>query len=231
MPVSRHRRRRGRAATRGPGSSRSRSADNLSLTRPRRQKTNKFYLAAAVIIAVLVIGSFGLTSIPFGGGGGSAVRTGSANQFVLGVGEQQTIMPSRVHVADGVTVEYNTVPASSGEHYDTPVRCGFYREEIPDERIVHNLEHGNIVVSYNLDEEADQLEDVISGIGLANAWAVSRPYLDIPPGTVALAAWGVLDFMQGVDGDRIKRFFDNYSGTLGPEFEDGLTCIAAGRMP
>ena len=67
MPVSRHRRRRGgAAASRG-----SRSASDLSLTRPRRRKTNKLYLAAAVIIAVLVIGSFGLTTLPFGGGSGS----------------------------------------------------------------------------------------------------------------------------------------------------------------
>ena len=67
MPVSRQRRRRGRAASRGSG-----SADSLSLTRPRRKKTNKLYLIAAVTIAVLVIGSFGLTSIPFGSGGGGS---------------------------------------------------------------------------------------------------------------------------------------------------------------
>ena len=74
MPISRHRRRRGRGASRG-----SRSDDNLSLTGPRKTKTNKLYLAAAVVIAVLVIGSFGLTTIPFGSGGaggGSGAQIG-----------------------------------------------------------------------------------------------------------------------------------------------------------
>lgn len=226
MPASRNRRRRGGGASRG-----ARSAASLSLTRPRKKKTNKFYLAGAILIAVLVIGSFGLTTIPFGGGG--AHETGSADQFVPGIGAQQTIMPSREHVPDGVTVEYNTVPASSGEHYDTPVRCGFYQEAIPDERIVHNLEHGNIVVSYNFTDPAlvDRLEQTIGEIGAANAWGVTRPYDGIPIGTVALAAWGILDTMEGIDPDRIERFFDAYTGTMGPEFENGLNCITAGRMP
>lgn len=226
MPVSRHRRHRGRAAARG-----SRANDNLSLARPRRRKTNKIYLIATIIIAVLVIGSFGLSAIPFGGGG--ALGTGRADQFVPGIGEQQTIMPSREHVPDGVTVEYNTVPASSGEHYNTPVRCGFYQEAIPDGRIVHNLEHGNIVVSYNFTDPAlvDRLEQTIGEIGAANAWGVTRPYDGIPIGTVALAAWGILDTMEGIDPDRIERFFDAYTGTMGPEFENGLNCITAGRMP
>ena len=88
-----------------------------------------------------------------------------------------------------------------------------------DERIVHNLEHGNIVVSYNLatDGEVDQLRDALEGIGKNAIWGVTRSYDKIPCGTVALAAWGVRDTMQGVDEDRLKTFFDTYSGALGPE--------------
>jgi hypothetical protein len=222
MPISRHRRGRG-----------SRSADSLSLTRPRRTKTNKIYLVAAVVIAVLVIGSFGLTTIPFGGGGG--VRTGSSSEFVEGVGVRQELMPTgptglNNHVDEGQSVDYSTVPATSGDHWERWADCGFYAEGLPDERIVHNLEHGNIVVSYNLPnpEEVDQLKNIVSDVGLANVWGVTRFYPDIPAGTVALATWGVLDVMQVVDGDRIKTFFDTYAGRLGPE---EVTCIGAGRIP
>jgi hypothetical protein len=91
---------------------------------------------------------------------------------------------------------------------------------LPDEQIVHNLEHSNIVVSYNLstEEEVDQLLDALSGIGLSDVWGVTRSYDQIPVGTVALAAWGVLDTMEGVDDQRIKTFFETYAGSnIGPE--------------
>ena len=165
--------------------------------------------------------------------GGDNGSSGNANTYVEGIGIQQDLMPSRMHVGVGFSgqdVVYSTSPPTSGDHWDTPVRCGFYDRVVPDETIVHNLEHSNIVVSYNLDspDEVDQLRNAIEDIGLAKVWGVTRFYPEIPPGTVAVAAWGVLDTVQEVDGDRIKRFFDAYSGTLGPEVID---CVNSARMP
>ena len=208
MPESR--RRRGRAATRA-----ARSANTIQTG---RKKTNKWYLGASIIIAVLVIASFAFAS--FSGGGGHA-GTGDANEFVEGVGVEQDLT-SAVHLPEGQSIEYSTNPPTSGDHWN-PVgglpRCGFYEEGLPDELTTHNLEHGNIVVSYNLPTEADvqSLRDAVNSIGLANVWGITRSYPDIESGTVARAAWGVLDTMQGVDRDRITRFFESYSGALGPE--------------
>ena len=213
MPVSRHRRRRGRTASRG-----SRSADNLSLTRPRRKKTNKVYLVAAVVIAVLVIGSFGLTTIPFGGGG--TIRTGSSQEFVDGIGEPQDIVGSS-HIGNFGAVEYSSFPPTSGDHWPSTqtARCGFHEDGVRDERAVHNMEHSNIVVSYNLvtEGEVDQLRQALANIGLANIWGVTRSYDKIPEGQVALTSWGVIDTMDVIDPDRIDRFFEAYAGTIGPE--------------
>ena len=213
MPVSRHRRRRGRGASQG-----TRSADSLSLTRPRRQKTNKVYLIAAITIAVLVIGSFGLTSIPFGGGGG--VRVGSNEDYVPEVGVQQTVFAAN-HQDEGTTLNYPSFPPTSGEHWPPHVLrpCGFYEDGLRDEVIVHHLEHSNIVVSYNFSDQAqvDQLRQVVNGIGLANTWGITRFYDKIPEGQVAVAAWGVLDTMDGVDESRLRKFFE-YAGNLGSEF-------------
>jgi hypothetical protein len=168
---------------------------------------------------VLVIASFAFASFS-GGGGGSG--TGSANAHVDGVGVEQDLVPTANHLPEGQPVVYSTNPPTSGDHWDPPLglpRCGFYEEGLPDELTTHNLEHGNIVVSYNLPLESDvqALRSAINGIGLANVWGVTRFYPDISPGTVALAAWGELDTMRGVDRDRISRFFEAYSGSLGPE--------------
>ncbi len=214
MPVSR--RRRGRAATRAARSG------NLP-TSTKRKKTNKLYLAASVVIATLVIASFAFASFSGGGRGGGS---GSAQAYVEGVGVEQDIMSSSAHVDRETEVVYSTTPPTSGSHWqdsESPRTCGFYEESLDDRSIVHNLEHSNIVVSYNLPDESqvDQLKSAMDDIGLSRIWGVTRSYDKIPAGQVALAAWGVLDIMDGVDKDRIANFFETYSGSLGPEF---VTC-------
>ena len=197
---------------------------------PVRKRPNPWYIAAAITVAVLVIGGFiaeGLVGILPNNSG-----VGGSSEYVEGVGEQQEIMPTRSHVPEGVSVTYNTTPPTSGDHWDWWARCGFYPDGMPDERIVHNLEHGNIIVSYNLPDQAQvqQLRAFMDNFELAPAWAVTRYYDQIPPNTVALSAWGVLDTMQGVDETRIERFFREYAGTLGPEFPNGAPCTASGVM-
>ena len=208
MPVSR--RRRGRAATRAARSG------NLPSSN-RRKPTNKLYLAASVVIAVLVIASFAFASFTGGGHGGNA-QSGSHNQFVEGVGTQFPFL-SREHIDEGTEATYNSVPPTSGDHWSTPARCDFYEEVLPDERIVHNVEHGHIVVSYNLPLESDvqALRDALNDIGLNNVWGIARAYHEIPAGQIGLSAWGVNDVFSGVDKERIERFFEAYSGNLGPE--------------
>ena len=113
--------------------------------------------------------------------------TGSGSgEYVEGVGLQQELMPSVRHVPDGETVVYNTTPPTSGDMLARPALCGFYEDGLADEQIVHNLEHGNIVLSYNLstEEEADQLRNVLDGVGLSEIWGVTRAYDKIPAGTV-----------------------------------------------
>ncbi len=207
MPISR--RRRGRAATQA-----ARSGNLPSST--RRKPTNKWYLAASVTIAVLVIASFAFASFSRGGPG----STGSARAYVEGVGVQHDIMGSAVHVQETDLVVYSTTPPTSGDHWIVPEQCGFYEDGLPDERAGHNLEHSNIIVSYNLPDEAqvDALKSAIDDIGLSNIWGITRSYDKIPVGQVAVAAWGVLDTMEGVDPQRLKLFFETYAGALGPEF-------------
>ena len=216
MPISR--RRRGRAATRAARSG------NLP-TSTRRKKTNKLYLAVSVVIAVLVIASFAFASFSRGGRG---VDTGSANEYVEGVGVEHDIMASVVHVDKDTAVEYSTTPPTSGEHWidreiPSPGACGFYEDGLDDRIITHNLEHSNIVVSYNLSDETqvDALKSAIDDIGRARIWGITRFYDKIPDGQVAVATWGVLDMMTGVDKDRIETFFETYAGSLGPEV---VTC-------
>ena len=212
MPLSRHRRRRGRRTSGG------RDPGGTSLTvRPKKKRTNYFLLAGFIIIALLVIASFGLTTIPFRGG--ASTSTGSSDKYVSGVGEQHPIMATADHIPAGRTARYSTTPPTSGDHWARQADCGFYTAGLPDEQTTHNLEHGNIVVSYNLtsQEKVAQLRKILDSIDLNPIWGVTRFYDKLEPGTVAVATWGVLDIMKDIDRDRIKKFFETYSGRLGPE--------------
>ncbi len=140
------------------------------------------------------------------------------------------IMPSRSHVAEGVPVTYNSIPPTSGNHWPQWSRCGFFPLRIPDERLVHNLEHGNIVVSFNLStsEEVGRLRKALEEIDNSADWGISRSYDRIPPGTVALAAWGVSDTMSGIIPERIRSFFEAFAGEQGPE---RIPCSDSGVVP
>ena len=212
MPESRHRR--------------NRRPRNLEIPRASKGGTNKLILVGSIIIAVLVIGSFAAVPLLQSIGGPGEITYGTAEAYVDGVGEKQDIMRTKDHVDlnrddDDDFVDYNSAPPSSGDHWSVPQRCGFFTDPVPDERIVHNLEHSNIVVSYNLPNQADvdALEDVYNNLeeGWRNHLTVVRPYDEISEGQVALSAWGVVDGMDGIDPERIQRFFENYVGRLGPE--------------
>ena len=221
MPESRHRR--------------NRRPRNLDIPRTSsRGGTNKLLLIASIIIAVLVIAGFSIPTIIGSLGGSDQIAFGSAEAYVEGVGMKQEVMRTKRHVDlndtnDDDDVVYSTVPPTSGDHWSIPQRCGFFTDPVADEQVVHNLEHGNIVVSYNLPnpEDVDSLKEVYNGLedGWRNHFSVVRPSADLPVGEVGLSAWGVLDTMVGVDKERIERFFEHYVGRLGPE--GAISCRGA----
>ena len=59
----------------------------------------------------------------------------------------------RGHVDIGTQVDYNSNPPTSGKHYADWVRSGFYSEPKDDRNLVHSLEHGYVIMSYNCDKQ------------------------------------------------------------------------------
>lgn len=130
------------------------------------------------------------------------------------------ILEDRKHIAVGAepTVAYNSNPPTSGQHYDAPARPGFREEVIPDGNLIHSLEHGLILISYNprIGKEAEKLRGIVG----PNTVVVSREVNDTD---IAIAAWGRLDAFDIEDGTiddddlrRISDFVKRYSNK-GPE--------------
>ncbi len=135
------------------------------------------------------------------------------------VGVQIPLERSADHVPEGQNVDYRTIPLTSGRHWPQWADCGFYSETLPDERIVHNLEHGNIVVSYNFANPAQvtDLRNALEGLDLFEDWGVACQYDKIEDGQVVLTAWGRMHPMIGVRSGEIQQFIEAFAGELRPE--------------
>ena len=135
------------------------------------------------------------------------------------IGEPVPISQDITHVPEGQRVDYNDAPPTSGQHWPATAPCGFYPDGLPDERVVHNLEHGNIVVSFNFTNPAQvtALRQVLDGVRQFDDWGVARSYDKIADGQVALAAWGQLHRMDGVRPWEIGPFFEAFAGVAGRE--------------
>ena len=98
---------------------------------------------------------------------------------------------------------YNSNPPTSGPHAG-PAPWGFSPTEIPEENVVHNLEHGGIWISYkNLDSESVAL---LEDIARRNSKSVIVSPREDNDANVAVASWGRLMKLDAVDEVRIKEF-------------------------
>lgn len=89
-------------------------------------------------------------------------------------------------------------------------------KELPDEQVVHNLEHGHVWISYKPDLSSEAVK-VLRGFAGGTTIVTPRSANDFD---VALAAWGRLDKFNlengQIDEQRIKDFISRYQNK-GPE--------------
>ncbi len=110
---------------------------------------------------------------------------------------------------------YNSSPPTSGWHLPVPAAWGYYPTELPDELVVHNLEHGGIWISYR-DVKNTQLAEKLEALTRRFPTKViitPRPKNDSP---IAVAAWGRLLKLDNYDEDQIVAFIYAFRNR-GPE--------------
>jgi hypothetical protein len=128
-------------------------------------------------------------------------------------GERVLVSGVGQHVPEGQAITYNSVPAVGGPHWPAPAAWGASDIPVPDERAVHNLEHGGVVVSYNAIPAGDleKLKALLKTYPLDRFNEVKlliRPYTGIPGGTFVLAAWGWKQSFQSYDDAAVRAFLD-----------------------
>jgi hypothetical protein len=131
------------------------------------------------------------------------------------VSEQFPIQGAQHIELGDVHPSYNSNPPTSGWHFARPADWGIYRETLPDEALIHNLEHGGIWLSYREADDEEiirQLEDIARRYP-SHIILTYRPANDRP---IAVAAWGRSLTLDTVDNTQIYTFIERYR-LHGPE--------------
>lgn len=128
------------------------------------------------------------------------------------------------HVSVGTLVTYNSNPPTSGPHYPYPAGWGIYKNPPADEFLVHNLEHGGVIISYNPNQikgqELEQLRAQARSLSTFNPRIILTPRLNIDT-AIALTAWNYLQKLDRYDSTAVKVFYDTHI-VRGPECMEGL---------
>lgn len=110
---------------------------------------------------------------------------------------------------------YNSLPPTSGWHYEATSEWGIHEEPVANEVQVHNLEHGGIMVQYKPGIDAAVIEKLKPIVSNYKSKVILAPYHNLDT-NIALTAWGRIDKFDGFDEGRIKRFIDAFRNK-GPE--------------
>jgi len=124
------------------------------------------------------------------------------------------------HVSPDETVDYERVPPTSGPHYSEVVTPGFYKREPPLAALVHNLEHGAVVVYYDPGAITSDARESLAAFAdeHTDPWAhvVVAPSPAEDPAPYALTAWRHRLRLQAYDPLAVRAFLAEYLGR-GPE--------------
>lgn len=132
----------------------------------------------------------------------------------------------RNHVAVGTTPTYQSVPPTSGNHWSSappngpacPMPWGVYSSPVLEPCVVHNLEHGGIVIWYVPDKlSADQIQKLTSFVQTQVTTAQFKFVLSPWSGAdfghpIAVTAWDWRLYLDDANTDAIRSFADEHYG-------------------
>jgi hypothetical protein len=175
----------------------------------RRRQRALTWTAVVVVAAVALIGFIVWQGRPEGKV--SAEDLAAARQQAGSSGVREFPEAGRTHIQPSQQPSnWNSTPPTSGDHLATPISGGVYDSEQDERAIVHNLEHGYVVIQYRgiPEDQVNQLREFVrkrSGDKL-----VLAPYSGLEQDGVALTAWRNLETLKRANLVVIKAFVDDY---------------------
>jgi hypothetical protein len=116
---------------------------------------------------------------------------------------------------------YNSNPPTSGPHNGSPMPFKVLDNPAPKESLIHNMEHGGVVVWYNTDDQnlIKQLADAVNAELDRRRLVVMTRYTEMEPNTIALTSWTRLDKFKTDEYSkkRVTDFIEENSKRFNPE--------------
>jgi hypothetical protein len=181
----------------------------------RRTRMLLYGLAASGAVALVVV-----LAIVFAGGGSGGSGKGVASAMTAANCTFKTVdafIPKggQTHVASLTRkLDWNTFPPSNGQHYPAWAVWGFYTDPVNPRMVVHNLEHGGIVLWWGPDTPKAQVD------------RLNQLYSDDPTGMFGtpLVGLGSKVAVSAWTGDPTRYGRDGYYGqghvATCPSFDD-----------
>jgi hypothetical protein len=178
------------------------------------QRRNLITIGIALLVGALVVG---LIVQQRKAGDGSAASFGVAADAADCLPVEHPKPLPGIHIQlNAKHRAYDSTPPTSGPHYPQPIAPidpGFYSIAQTPEKVIHNLEHGNIVIWYNPDAPEQTKSDIRAAVNEVPSYTLATPYDNMKPGyNVALTAWGQLQFCKQVSKEVVDKFRTNYQG-------------------
>ena len=176
--------------------------------RPVGRRVSRLWLiGSGVAVAVVVIVVLLATML---GGGSDASALASA-----GCVQQTFADQGRQHVEElPADFKYNSFPATSGRHHFQAAIWNIYTETVPEINLVHNLEHGGVIVQYGDQVPSAEVDQIGQWYAEGDRNGIIVAPLAALGDRVALTAWTKLATCTGFDGPAFDAFVDlhRYSG-------------------
>jgi hypothetical protein len=110
---------------------------------------------------------------------------------------------------------------ASAPAYCGPVPWGIYRDAWSAESLVHNMEHGGVVIWYNTSDTTvrEEIEALATTALEDGKFIVVTPYSNMPEDTIALTAWTRRDLFPTSEftSERIDSFIETFNCRFNPE--------------
>jgi len=187
--------------------------------RQQQKRRSSGGIANQLVVGLFVLGAIVLAGLGLNAAGvfqppAAAIDLNSAAfQIPAGttIGTQEPLLQPQ-HIDPPAKGSYNTVPPTSGQHYNqpgvAPASWGIKDSTLPNEVTTHNLEHGGIVIGYaNLTSaETDQLKSIVRALMNGTYRKIILEPYPLTNAKVAVTSWGWLLNLQSVDEIQIVQF-------------------------
>ena len=174
--------------------------------RRKRERRSRVYVLAGALVVVFVVAAAFLLLRDTGPGLGLAVRELPANHNP----------PYRYDTSltiEGVSAE---IPPTSGRHNPNQSPYGFLGRPLVAEAVVHNMEHGAVVIWYQPGDPdlAGEVNRLVRSLGETCLVAGSFSQMSFK---VAATVWGRVLPLEQFDQESLAEFTRTYRGKRGPE--------------